>query len=477
MKKTSVWTLILLLSVLAALTRLAALPAACLAAEELSVDLSLDKGPVIQAGDSLTMTLTPSGGHPPYKYRHMMSIYEHGEDHFFCFGDVPDNSHTWTVGFGESVWIKGIVWDADGKVADCETTLEVQGGVYNPLVVTGESLSPGNVIHVGDTITYTVFVEGGQPPYSYEYKLSLTQDDCWIVPEDGHSVFDTNSFSYKITRGDEGNFFSAVRDSLGRCIYTDTRVEFTILGDDHAPMDLSATHSLVKLGTNKYQLTVQASVIGGTRPVEYICRWYSSNSEGSNHDIYRNTEGLFILEGDFTRMHVNIYVIDADGWNSENQLDFFFDAKDAVIPIRTDLIKFNPLDISLREDWLTPDWRIRLGQLYDIPELVSPPIPIPIPGLINPELVNPGLVNPGLVNPELNNPGLVNPGLVNPELNNPGLVNPELNNPGLVNPGLVNPGLVNPGLTAPEVVQPEISQPGVTAPQLPPIQQPGFPNP
>lgn len=437
MKKTSVLTLILLLSALVVLTALTALPAVCLAADELSVDLSLDKGPVIQAGDSLTMTLTPSGGNPPYTYRHMMSIYEHGEDHFFCFGDVPDNSHTWTVGFGESVRIKGIVWDANGTMASCETTLEVKGGVYNPLVVTGETISPGNVINVGDTITYAVFAEGGQPPYTYEYKLSLYQDDCWIVPEDGHSVFDTNSFSYKITRGDKGDFFSSVRDALGRRVYTDTPVEFTILGDDHAPMNLSATHSLEKLGTNKYRLTIQASVMGGTRPVEYICRWYSSNSEGGSHDIYRNTDGLFVLEGDFTGMRVNIYAIDADGWNSEDHLDFFFDAKDAVYPIRTDLIRVSPLEISLREDGLIPNWRERIARLHDIPELSSDPIPIPLPNLSNPRLTNPVQINPGQV----------------------------------------NPGLLNPELTAPKIVQPEISQASITAPQLPSMQLPRFPNP
>ena len=437
MKKSSFWTLILLLSALVVLTALTALPAVCLAADELSVDLSLDKGPVIQAGDSLTMTLTPSGGRPPYTYRHVMSIFEHGENHFFCFGDVPDSSHTWTVEFGEMVWLKGIVWDANGTMASCETTLEVKGGVCNPLVVTGESLSPGNVINVGDTITYSVFVEGGQPPYTYEYKLSLYQDDCWIVPEDGHSVFDTNSFSYKITRGDKGDFFSSVRDALGRVFYTDTPVEFTILGDEHAPMNLSATHSLEKLGTNKYRLTIQASVIGGTRPVEYICRWYSSNSEGGSHDIYRNTDGLFVLEGDFTGMRVNIYAIDADGWNSEDQLDFFFDAKDAVYPIRTDLIKVSPLEISLREDWLIPNWRERIARLHDIPELSSDPIPIPLPDLSNPRLTTPVQINPGQV----------------------------------------NPGLLNPELTAPKIVQPEISQASITAPQLPSMQLPRFPNP
>ena len=43
MNKTSYWMLILLLPVLAALAGLTALPAACLAAEELTVTMTLDK--------------------------------------------------------------------------------------------------------------------------------------------------------------------------------------------------------------------------------------------------------------------------------------------------------------------------------------------------------------------------------------------------------------------------------------------------
>ena len=53
MNKTSFWMLILLLPVLAALAGLTALPAACLAAEELTVTMSLDKEGVVQAGEQL----------------------------------------------------------------------------------------------------------------------------------------------------------------------------------------------------------------------------------------------------------------------------------------------------------------------------------------------------------------------------------------------------------------------------------------
>ena len=420
MKKTSIRKLILLLPVLAVMAGLAALPAVCPAEEELTVMMSVDKEKIIQVGDSVTVTVTPSGGTPPYTYRHFMSIDELGEDHFFATENTSDNSHTWTVEFGETVWLKSLVWDKNGKRGACETTLAVMGSVHNPIIITGESISPGNVINIGDTITYSVVVQGGQPPYTYEYKLSLYQDDCWIVPEDGNSVFDTNSFSYTITRGDKGDFFSSVRDALGRQVYTDTPVEFTILGDDHAPMDLSATHRLVKLSKNKYQLTIQPSVKGGTRPVEYICRWdLSKNGKSIGHDIYRNTEGTFTFEGDFDKAYAYIYAIDADGWNSEDHLELHFDAKDAVRPFRTDLIKRNPREISLREDLRYPDRKSLIDQLHDIPEPV--PTVIPIRDLTKPELVNPELTKPLPTNPEL-----IKPKLTNPELTKPGLTVPEI---------------------------------------------------
>ena len=183
MKKISVWTLALLLPVLTVLAGVTALPAVCFAAEKLTVAMSLNEEGVIQAGDSLTVTLTPSGGTPPYTYKHTMYIYEQGEPHYASSGEVPDSSHTWTIGFGDSVKLKGMVRDADGKESSCEASVTVQGGVYNPLTFTGDSLSPGNVINVGDTLTYSVFAQGGQPPYSYRYRLTLYQDDCWSIPE------------------------------------------------------------------------------------------------------------------------------------------------------------------------------------------------------------------------------------------------------------------------------------------------------
>lgn len=441
MKKISVWTLVLLLPVLAALAGLTAMPAVCLAAEKLTVAMSLDKEGVIQAGDSLTVTLTPSGGTPPYTCKHTMYIYEQGEPHYSSSGEVPDSSHTWTIGFGDSVKLKGMVRDADGKESSCEASVTVQGSVYNPLTFTGDSLSPGNVINVGDTLTYSVFAQGGQPPYSYRYRLTLYQDDCWSIPENFNHIFSSNSFSYTITRGTKGDICFWVHDALGRTLNLDRHVEFTILGDEHEPMGLSTTQSIkmlkMKIGDNKYGMIIQASVKAGTQPVMFYCLWnrYKKGDAVIGQVLQRKEDGKFILEGDFHKVKAFVWAIDADGWTSD-VCTLTFDPNVNPKQFMFEWIKSNLLGKSRREEWSDPDWKSLIAQLDEFPGTDSSPDPFldaVIPKLVQLELIKPAPIKPGLIEPE--------------------------------------------ATTTPKIAQPEILQPGITAPQLPVLQQPIRPKP
>ena len=436
MKKISIWTLVLVM-----LTGLAALPAVCLAAEKLTVTMSLDEEGVIQAGDSLTVTLTPSGGTPPYTYKHTMYIYEQGEPHYSSSGEVPDSSHTWTIGFGDSVKLKGMVRDADGKESSCEASVTVQGGVYNPLTFTGDSLSPGNVINVGDTLTYSVFAQGGQPPYSYRYRLTLYQDDCWSIPENFNHIFSSNSFSYTITRGTKGDICFWVHDALGRTLNLDRHVGFTILGDEHEPMGLSTTQSIkmlkMKIGDNKYGMIIQASVKAGTQPVMFYCLWnrYKKGDAVIGQVLQRKEDGKFILEGDFHKVKAFVWAIDADGWTSD-VCTLTFDPNVNPKQFMFEWIKSNLLGKSRREEWSDPDWKSLIAQLDEFPGTDSSPDPFldaVIPKLIQLELIKPAPIKPGLIEPE--------------------------------------------ATTTPKIAQPEILQPGITAPQLPVLQQPIRPKP
>ena len=272
------------------------------------------------------------------------------------------------------------------------TALEVKGGVYNPLVVTGETISPGNVINVGDTITYAVFAEGGQPPYTYEYKLSLYQDDCWIVPEDGHSVFDTNSFSYKITSGTRGEIYSIVQDALGRKAFSDP-FNLQIYKDNSAPMEFSATHSLEKLGTDRYLAALLATVKGGALPVSYDCWWFlfKDGELIEKRLAATNTDGAFSLEEDFDAAIAEVYATDADGWTCEDFLEIYFDTDDAVRPSLSDLVRRDLLDYSLRNKLLYFNRSDLIRHLYD-PSEPTPSYQVPglnegTPKLTNPELV------------------------------------------------------------------------------------------
>ena len=417
MKKISVWTLVLVM-----LTGLAALPAVCLAAEKLTVTMSLDKEGVIQAGDSLTVTLTPSGGTPPYTYKHTMYIYEQGEPHYSSSGEVPDSSHTWTIGFGDSVKLKGMVRDADGKESSCEASVTVQGGVYNPLTFTGDSLSPGNVINVGDTLTYSVFAQGGQPPYSYRYRLTLYQDDCWSIPENFNHIFSSNSFSYAITRGTKGDICFWVHDALGRTLNLDRHVEFTILGDEHEPMGLSTTQSIkmlkMKIGDNKYGMIIQASVKAGTQPVMFYCLWHRYVKGGAEIDqvLQRKADGKFILEGDFHKVKAFVWVIDADGWTSD-VCTLTFDPNVNPKQFMFEWIKSNLLGKSRREEWSDPDWRGQIAQLDGFSGTDSSPDPFldaVIPELVQLELIQPGPIKPGSAEPVTTGPKTVQPGLLQP---------------------------------------------------------------
>ena len=422
MKKSSLRILILLLPVLAMLIGLMALPTVCLAQENLSVTMSLDKGPIIQAGDSVTVTLTPSGGRPPYTYRHIMIVYEQGVSHH-SMEDVPDNSYTWMVGFGESALLISYVWDADWKEASCETTLTVQGSTYSPFTVTSRSLSPGDVINVGEPITYSVIAQGGQPPYSYSYRLTLYQDDCWFEPEDGSVVRSSNSFSYTPTRGTKGYISSDVMDAVGRKAAFQAPLMFTILGDEHEPMGLSATHSVTMLNTNdilghnKFWLTIQASAAGGTPPVRFYCLWTQfKDGEIADRVYEENRTGKFMLKGTSEMVTGAVWAKDADGWTSDH-IRFTFDHSIPGNQPLFERIKINPLITSLNENLFGPGWWRLPAQLYEFLETDESPDPIPEEVMLKPvqfELVKPRLIKPEATAPATAEPKTVQPGLLQP---------------------------------------------------------------
>ncbi|MGI6725539.1 MAG: hypothetical protein ACOX62_04975 [Christensenellales bacterium] len=426
MKKISFGTLVLLLPVLAILTGLTALPAVCLAQEKLSVTMSLNKGPVIQAGDSLAVTLAPSGGRPPYTYWHDMYIYEQDVAYGYFTRAVPDSSHTWAVGFGDSVKLVGMVQDADDTVAACETTLEVQGSVYNPLMFTGHSLSPGDVINVGDTLTYSIDAQGGQPPYSYSYKLDLvqydhSQSDCWSVPVYiGDYSCSSSSLSYTVTRGTKGYISGGVQDAAGRRVYHKLPLSFAILGDDHAPMDLSATHSIQTLktdsilGNNKYRLTVQASVKAGTPPIRFFCMWRLYKDGACINQVNdKNGDGMFTLEGNFHAAEAILWAIDGDEWETRSlSINFGPSKKGILFPFGFERVRINPLGISLGEDVFGPVRGDLAAQLYEF--LGMDPSPDPFLDATIPELARPGLIRPEATEPVTTGSEIARPGLLQP---------------------------------------------------------------
>jgi hypothetical protein len=406
--------------------------------------MSLDKGPVIQAGENVIVTLTPSGGNPPYTYRHFMSITERGKEYWY-YEDKPDNVHTWLIGYGEKAYLKGIVYDADWKMSSCEMTLEIQGGEYKPITVTSESLSPGDVINLGDTITYTIFAEGGDPPYTYGYKLSLYQNDCWLIPVDDEG-YSSNSLSYTVTRGTEGSIYSSVRDSKGRETLSPAGVMFKILGDDTVPMDLSATYNMKKLGANSYRFTIQAGVKSGTLPVTYQCWWeLYKNGIVVERPYHENTEGNFALEGDYDLVIVYVDAIDADGWKAEKSLKITFDVKNESKPIISDWVR-DQLKVHDRRYWLNIDNSDLIDQLHDIPLTTSTPFPIL------------DVKPPKVTKPELKEPKVTEPVVQATEVPIPEVIKPEI----------IPPSILNPQILPPATTQPNITVPGITAPIIRP---------
>ena len=452
MKKSSIRTLILLLPILAVLTGLMTLPAICLAQANLSAVMSLDKGPVIQAGDSVTVTLTPSGGHPPYAYKHVMIVYEQGEPHYFSSENNPDSSYTWTVNFGDSVLFKSYVRDVDCINISCESTLTVQGSVYNPLTISSESLSPGDVINVGDTITYSITAQGGQPPYTYSYRLEIAQYnqselDSWSVPINTYDYScSSNSFTYTVTRGNEGLICSGVRDALGRDYNPDSYIEFTILGDDHAPMDIHTKQSVTTLttggilGNNKYRMTINASVKAGTQPITFYCLW-DQYKDGVHIDrvLRKCGDGRFSLEGNFYEVEALVWAIDADGWRT-NRCTITFDPSINKRPFPFDWFKNNPRGIALREDLLNLGWEDLTAQLLNIPGI--DPSPDPVLDAFTPELVQLELIKPKTIESILIKP---------PEATAPVTEGPKTVQPGLLQPLITTkpPALKLPNLPKP----------------------------
>ena len=325
----------------------------------------------------------------------------------------PDNTATWLIGFGESASLKSIVRDADGRTGSAEKTIVIRGGVYKPLKITNETLSPGNSINIGDTITYTVYAEGGQPPYTYAYKLGFSLGESWVIPVD-QGGYTSNSLSYKVTRGSEGIIFSSVTDTLGRSTSTTTAVKFTIHGDS-SRMKLTTTHGMKKIDSNTHRMSIQAKLEGGSPPATYYCRWlHYKNGELVNKTGSNNTDGAFTLDTGADKVTAILHARDSEGWESGEELTIQFDTRSKV-PIQQDLLQRDPWFISLREEmerqWLH-DQLVPFPQIKDLlptPSTIerAPALPKQSP----PKVTAPKNTLPKIAPPKVNVPDIVTPQL------------------------------------------------------------------
>lgn len=435
MKRTTLRSLIPLMLMLALLTTLIAPLTSSLAADMLNVSMTLDKGPVIQSGEQVKVTLTPSGGRPPYTYRHKLSIYEQGEVHLLHMEDGPDNTATWPIDFGERALFSGVVWDADGKVGWCDMAISIQGAEYNPLVITRESLSPGDSINLGDAIVYTVEAKGGQPPYTYGYKLNLFHDHCWSIPFD-QDGFTDNSFSYAVTRGSKGVLYASVRDALGREAFSAPGKPFTIHGDNKS-FGFSVVKRIEKIDDGKHRVTLQAELRGGTKPVMYYCEWEYFKNDKLTRKSEKNANGGFVLEADFDHGEARVSARDADGWTTNVELVTSFETKERLsIVSRSEWFDIAEMYAHLsREKWhglvITPPGssdtphteRVRLvpalvdealvsnpnrPRISDVPgKLLVPPSTTSPPRRVSPRLIDPEVVRPQVTHQIIRPPDLL----------------------------------------------------------------------
>ena len=194
----------------------------------------------VKQWDSVTLSVYPSGGVPPYKYEYSTQIFDKDislSTTLYEMATISD-TYTYTPKFGQSGRFYISIEDSTGTYASGDTMTDM-------FTITGAPDEPPLVLHVeldketvdlskGEGITATWTVSGGKPPYRYNWRFDVETE--FGIPITYPSDFEHGKFPISETSatfypesGVTGYFDVSVIDDRGRTPWPEQK-SFNLVG-------------------------------------------------------------------------------------------------------------------------------------------------------------------------------------------------------------------------------------------------------
>lgn len=201
---------------------------------------TLDKSSVdVLKGETLTITVEPRGGVPPYTYDYEMIIFDKGVTLLPEETVIGSSSNQFT--FKPKLGQRGYI---GVSVHDQETTA-IHGDSTNYFSITGAPDEPpfvnrAKVTHTppdlskGDGVTIEWITAGGTPPYVYRWYISVHTEDFSDLYYSSGPSGSFSATSNRVTiyppKPGKGQYSIYAKDSRGRIVYDGLNESFEIIG-------------------------------------------------------------------------------------------------------------------------------------------------------------------------------------------------------------------------------------------------------
>ena len=251
--------------------------------------LSISSQPVsadVTPGETVTFSVTASGGTPPYTYQ----WWSHGPGSGLWFEILEEAGMTADYSFMADVHDDGYeynceVTDANGNsvLSDTVTLTVTPTTVHTPLQV--EVLPTALTVAAGETAAFSATAGGGTAPYTYQWYYCTPSSDKWTAVSAASGI----TANYSLTaeaRHDGYRYYCHVTDAAG--IGTDSAIVTLKIAPGHIPGDINGDSKV-----NNRDLTRLAQYLAG-KDVEYVSGSLDVNGDGkvNNRDLTRLAQYL-----------------------------------------------------------------------------------------------------------------------------------------------------------------------------------------
>jgi hypothetical protein len=245
----------------------------------LAVSVSLNTPSVDAAkGESITATVTASGGTGSYEYNFVWLVTENGIEEPAHAETIQSNASSFTPKHGSTGRVAVVVRDLNGQdYGTAEQTFSITG-VPQPLGITVKFDKTS--VKVGEPIKATWTVTGGTPPYEPGWGYWIIKEANGNEIQDSFRIIGSETIFVPIA-GVTAVFHISFNDSLGK--FTEFESDPVTITGAPATEPFTALLALDKSEVRSGEsITVSWSYQGGTEPYKFhYYRFYSVEADGT----------------------------------------------------------------------------------------------------------------------------------------------------------------------------------------------------